>query len=54
MIAVKNNNTWTLYTSNSLQKWYLQGILYTYTAFDYRTLPPFAKIMQRFILMQNA
>ena len=23
------------------------------TAFDYRTLPPFAKIMQSFILMQK-
>ena len=30
-----------------------QGIFQTYIAFDNQTLPPFVKIMQSFILMQN-
>ena len=30
-----------------------QGILLTYIAFDYQILPPFEKIIQSFILMQN-
>ena len=30
-------------------KWQNEGTFQTYIAFDYRRLPPFAKIMQRFI-----
>ena len=33
--------------------WDQQGIFLTYVVLDYRMLPPFAKIMQSFILMQN-
>ena len=32
---------------------YSQGILETYFAFDYQTLPPFVKTMHSFILMEN-
>ena len=33
--------------------WDQQGIFLTYVVLDYQMLPPFAKIMQSFILMQN-
>ena len=32
---------------------YIQSIVQTYTMLDYTTLPPFAKIIQSFILMQK-